>query len=180
MCLRAQRASGLDLSVLPQQPPQALAPPRNSSRSRVNYARENKAIILLMPLVKPFIQDPAPFHGIYEIEGAQRSRFIGVSRFQNQVSPACAVPTVIRAFCVYTASGEAVSVRDLWTPHYQIQRRILPRAAAEAVQPRRQKQVKEFNSLSHCITPLTIRQNPGTPWPALRWRRQLAPHLGGQ
>ncbi len=116
----------------------------------VNYARENKAIILFDAAYEAFIQDPAIPRSIYEIEGAQEVaiEFRSYSKTAGFTGVRCAYTVVPKALKAYTASGEAVSVRDLWTRRhttkfngvsYPVQR------AAEAVYSLEgQKQVKEL------------------------------------
>jgi len=83
----------------------------------VNYARDNKAILLFDAAYEAFIQHPDIPHSIYEIDGAQEVaiEFRSFSKTAGFTGVRCAYTVVPKALKAYTDSGQAVSVRDLWT-----------------------------------------------------------------
>jgi len=82
----------------------------------VNYAIENQALILFDAAYEAFIQDENLPHSIYEIEGADKVavEFRSYSKTAGFTGVRCAYTVVPKACTAYTASGEAVAVRDLW------------------------------------------------------------------
>jgi LL-diaminopimelate aminotransferase len=82
----------------------------------VDFARENKSLILYDAAYESFIQDPDLPKSIFEIAGAREVaiEFRSFSKTAGFTGTRCAytvVPTSCRA---YTAAGEARSVHDLW------------------------------------------------------------------
>lgn len=82
----------------------------------VNYALENKALILFDAAYEAFIQDEDLPHSIYEIEGADKVavEFRSYSKTAGFTGVRCAYAVVPKTCTAYTAAGDAVSVRDLW------------------------------------------------------------------
>ncbi|MES9836160.1 MAG: LL-diaminopimelate aminotransferase [Candidatus Thiodiazotropha sp.] len=82
----------------------------------VEYARDNKALILFDAAYEAFVQDPDLPRSIYEIEGAQEVavEFRSFSKTAGFTGTRCAYTVVPKACKAYTASGEAVSILDLW------------------------------------------------------------------
>ena len=89
---------------------------REQLRLWVDYALEQKALILFDAAYEAFIQDEDVAHSIYEIEGAEKVaiEFRSFSKTAGFTGVRCAYTVVPRACTAYTAAGVAVSVRDLW------------------------------------------------------------------
>ncbi len=82
----------------------------------VDYARENKAIILFDAAYEAFITDPEIPHSIFEIDGASEVaiEFRSFSKNVGFTGTRCAftvIPKSLRASC---SSGEEVSLHQLW------------------------------------------------------------------
>ncbi len=82
----------------------------------VDYARDNKALILFDAAYDAFIQDDRLPRSIYEVEGAREVaiEFRSFSKKAGFTGTRCAFCVVPRSCMAYTASGESVSVHDLW------------------------------------------------------------------
>ncbi|PVV20349.1 MAG: LL-diaminopimelate aminotransferase [gamma proteobacterium symbiont of Ctena orbiculata] len=82
----------------------------------VDYAKANKALILFDAAYEAFVQDETLPRSIYEIEGAQEVavEFRSFSKTAGFTGTRCAYTVVPEACKAYTASGEAVSIQDLW------------------------------------------------------------------
>ena len=115
----------------------------------VDYARENKALILYDSAYEAFIQDENVPHSIYEVEGAKEvaiefRSFSKTAGFTGVRMASCTVPKEV---CGYTRNGEKVHLNKLWDsrisakfngPSYISQR------GAEAVYTEEgQRQIKE-------------------------------------
>ena len=117
----------------------------------VNYAREQKALILFDAAYEAFIRDPAIPHSIYEIEGARdvAIEFRSFSKTAGFTGTRCAFAVVPKSCVGYTRTGEAVPLHPLWNRRhttkfngvaYPIQR------AAEAVySPEGRQQITAIN-----------------------------------
>lgn len=115
----------------------------------VDYAKENKSLILFDSAYESFIQDEDVPHSIYEIEGAKEVaiEFRSFSKTAGFTGIRCAYAVVPKNLKGYTKSGEEVLLNRLWTRRqgtkfngvsYPVQR------AAEAVYTEvGQKQIKE-------------------------------------
>lgn len=115
----------------------------------VDYAKQNKAIILFDSAYEAFISEENVPHTIYEIEGAKEVaiEFRSFSKTAGFTGIRCAYTVVPKALKGYTKSGEAVSLNSLWNRRhgtkfngvsYPVQR------AAEAVYSEEgQKQIRE-------------------------------------
>lgn len=115
----------------------------------VDYAKENKSLILFDSAYESFIQDEDVPHSIYEIEGAKEVaiEFRSFSKTAGFTGIRCAYAVVPKSLKGYTKSGEEVLLNRLWTRRqgtkfngvsYPVQR------AAEAVYTEvGQKQIKE-------------------------------------
>lgn len=115
----------------------------------VDYAKENKSLILFDSAYESFIQDEDVPHSIYEIEGAKEVaiEFRSFSKTAGFTGIRCAYAVVPKSLNGYTKSGEEVLLNRLWTRRqgtkfngvsYPVQR------AAEAVYTEAgQKQIKE-------------------------------------
>ena len=82
----------------------------------VNYARENRAIILFDAAYEAFITDPAIPHSIYEIEGAREVaiEFRSFSKTAGFTGTRCAFTVIPKGVNGYTAEGKAVAVNPIW------------------------------------------------------------------
>jgi len=82
----------------------------------VNYARENKAIILFDAAYEAFISDPGIPHSIYEIEGAKdvAIEFRSFSKTAGFTGVRCAFTVVPEQLKAYSQNGRAVEVNSLW------------------------------------------------------------------
>ncbi len=82
----------------------------------VDYARQNKAIILFDAAYEAFISDPAIPHSIYEIDGAKEVavEFRSFSKTAGFTGIRCALTVVPKALKAYTTDGAAVDVNPIW------------------------------------------------------------------
>lgn len=115
----------------------------------VDYAKENKSLILFDSAYEAFISEDDVPHTIYEIEGAKEVaiEFRSFSKTAGFTGVRCAYTVVPKELKAYTKSGEEVSLNPLWNRRhgtkfngvsYPVQR------AAEAVYSEEgQKQIKE-------------------------------------
>jgi LL-diaminopimelate aminotransferase len=115
----------------------------------VNYARENKAIILFDAAYEAYIREDNIPHSIYEIEGAKEVaiEFRSFSKNAGFTGTRCAYTVVPKEVMGYDLDGNAQSLNPLWNRRqttkfngvsYPIQ------AAAKAVySPEGQKEIKE-------------------------------------
>ncbi|MDA3925566.1 MAG: LL-diaminopimelate aminotransferase [Kiritimatiellae bacterium] len=82
----------------------------------VDYARENKSIILFDAAYEAFIRDPELPHSIYEIEGARdvAIEFRSFSKVAGFTGTRCAYTVVPKTLMGYTKKGEEVSLHAMW------------------------------------------------------------------
>lgn len=110
-------AESLDLIYLcfPNNPTGATIT-REQLAAWVDHARKHKALILFDAAYEAFIRDPALPHSIYEIPGAREVaiEFRSFSKTAGFTGVRCAYTVIPKDCMAWTASGEAVSVRDLW------------------------------------------------------------------
>jgi LL-diaminopimelate aminotransferase len=123
---------------------------REQLQAWVDYARENRSLILFDAAYEAFIRDDSLVHSIYEIPGAQdvAIEFRSFSKTAGFTGVRCAYAVVPKRCTAYTAAGKPVSVRDLWLRRhttkfngvsYPVQR------AAEAVySPEGQQEVRKL------------------------------------
>ena len=115
----------------------------------VDYAKENKSLILFDSAYESFIQDENIPHSIYEVEGAKEVaiEFRSFSKTAGFTGIRCAYAVVPKELKGYTKQGEDVDLNKLWNRRqgtkfngvsYPVQR------AAEAIYTKEgQKQIKE-------------------------------------
>lgn len=115
----------------------------------VDYAKENKSLILFDSAYESFIQDENIPHSIYEVEGAKEVaiEFRSFSKTAGFTGIRCAYAVVPKELKGYTKQGEDVELNKLWNRRqgtkfngvsYPVQR------AAEAIYTKEgQKQIKE-------------------------------------
>lgn len=110
-------AEPVDLVYLcyPNNPTGAVAT-REQLSKWVDYARQNKAIILFDAAYEAFISDPAIPHSIYEIDGAKEVavEFRSFSKTAGFTGIRCALTVVPKALKAYKADGAAVDVKAIW------------------------------------------------------------------
>jgi len=115
----------------------------------VNYAKENKSIILFDAAYEAFIQEEDIPHSIYEITGAKdvAIEFRSFSKTAGFTGTRCAYTVVPKTVMAYTAGGEAYPLNNLWnrrqTTKFNGVPYIIQRAAEAVYSPEGQKQVKE-------------------------------------
>lgn len=82
----------------------------------VNYAKENKAIILYDSAYERYITEENIPHSIYEIEGAKEVaiEFRSFSKTAGFTGIRCAYTVVPKELYAYTENGEKVSLNNLW------------------------------------------------------------------
>jgi LL-diaminopimelate aminotransferase len=89
---------------------------RSQLQTWVDFARENKALILYDAAYERFIQDSDLPKTIFEINGAREVaiEFRSFSKTAGFTGTRCAYTVVPTSCTAYTAGGEARSVHDLW------------------------------------------------------------------
>jgi LL-diaminopimelate aminotransferase len=82
----------------------------------VDYARENKTIILYDAAYEAYIQEDGVPHSIYEVEGAREVavEFRSFSKTAGFTGTRCAYTVVPRDVKVYDSQGKAHSLNPLW------------------------------------------------------------------
>ncbi|TAN10282.1 MAG: LL-diaminopimelate aminotransferase [Burkholderiaceae bacterium] len=90
---------------------------REQLKAWVDWARENKALILFDAAYEAYIRDEHLPHSIYEIPGAQEVaiEFRSYSKTAGFTGVRCAYAVVPKACTAWTAAGKPVAVRDLWS-----------------------------------------------------------------
>ena len=83
----------------------------------VDWARAEKALILFDAAYEAFIRDPALPHSIYECEGARECamEFRSFSKTAGFTGVRCGYTVVPKGLAAWTAKGEPVEMRPLWT-----------------------------------------------------------------
>jgi LL-diaminopimelate aminotransferase len=82
----------------------------------VDYAKENKALILFDAAYEAFIRDDSP-HSIFEIEGAKEVavEFRSFSKTAGFTGTRCAVTIVPKECMIYNNKNEKISLHSLWS-----------------------------------------------------------------
>jgi LL-diaminopimelate aminotransferase len=82
----------------------------------VDYARQNKVLILFDAAYEAFIRDPKIPHTIYEIDGAKEVaiEFRSFSKTSGFTGVRCAFTVVPKELKAYTQDGKAVDVAPIW------------------------------------------------------------------
>lgn len=96
--------------------PTGTALTRKELKKWVDYAKENKSVILFDAAYEVFISDEDVPHSIYEIEGAKEVaiEFKSYSKTAGFTGIRCAYVVVPKAVKAYTQNGEAVELNPLW------------------------------------------------------------------
>lgn len=114
----------------------------------VNYARENKSIILFDAAYEAFITEENVPHSIYEIEGAREVaiEFRSFSKTAGFTGTRCAYTIVPRNLMAFTKNGDAIALNRLWnrrhTTKFNGTSYVVQRAAEATYTPEGKKQVK--------------------------------------
>ncbi|MDN5324074.1 MAG: LL-diaminopimelate aminotransferase [Clostridia bacterium] len=115
----------------------------------VDYAKENKAIILFDAAYEAFIQETDIPHSIFEIEGAKdvAIEFRSFSKTAGFTGTRCAYTVVPKTVMAYTENGEAHSLNKLWnrrqTTKFNGVPYIIQKGAEAVYSPEGQQQIKE-------------------------------------
>ncbi|MEJ1409687.1 MAG: LL-diaminopimelate aminotransferase [Candidatus Sedimenticola sp. (ex Thyasira tokunagai)] len=135
----------------PNNPTGAMAT-KEQLKQWVDYARDNKALILYDAAYEAFVQDENMPRSIYEIEGAYEVaiEFRSLSKTAGFTGTRCAYTVVPKACMAYTESGEKVSVHSLWnrrhTTKFNSVSYPVQRAAEAVYSAEGQAQVRELIS----------------------------------
>ena len=115
----------------------------------VDYAIENKCIILFDAAYESFITDKNIPHSIYEVEGARKVaiEFRSFSKKAGFTGTRCAFTVIPKDLMAYTNSGEAKSLYALWyrrhTTKFNGVSYPVQKAAAAVYSPEGKKEVQE-------------------------------------
>lgn len=115
----------------------------------VDYAKENKAIILYDSAYEAFIREDDVPHSIYEIEGAKEVaiEFRSFSKTAGFTGTRCAYTVVPKEVVAYSSNGEAHQLNKLWnrrqTTKFNGVPYIIQQAAFAVYTEEGQKQIKE-------------------------------------
>lgn len=115
----------------------------------VNYARENKAIILFDAAYESYITEKDIPHSIYEIEGAKEVaiEFRSFSKNAGFTGTRCAYTVVPKELMAYDKEGNAQPVNPLWnrrqTTKFNGVSYPIQKAAAAVYTPEGQKEIGE-------------------------------------
>src|SRR5690606_15823581 len=83
----------------------------------VEYATNNKSLILFDAAYESFITNPDIPHSIYEISGAKNVaiEFRSFSKTAGFTGTRCAFTVVPKELCGYTSNGDKVELHRLWS-----------------------------------------------------------------
>ena len=115
----------------------------------VNYAKENKSIILFDSAYEAFITDDDIPHSIYEIEGAKdvAIEFRSYSKTAGFTGLRCAYTVVPNSVYGYTSEGKKISLNKLWnrrtTTKFNGVSYVIQRAAEATYSKEGKKQIDE-------------------------------------
>ena len=129
---------------LPNNPTGAVAA-REVLSKWVDFARNERAIILFDAAYEAFITDPDIPHSIYEIEGAKEVaiEFRSFSKTAGFTGIRCAFAVVPRQVKAYTKDGTAIEVNSLWSRRHSTKfngASYISQAGAAAVYSRQGKE----------------------------------------
>jgi LL-diaminopimelate aminotransferase len=114
----------------------------------VDYALENKALILFDAAYEAFIRDDQLPHSVYEVEGAEKVaiEFRSFSKTAGFTGTRCAYTVVPKECMAFTAAGAPVRLHDLWnrrhTTKFNSVSYPVQRAAEAVYSPEGQDQIK--------------------------------------
>ncbi len=118
----------------------------------VDYAREQKALILYDAAYEAFVRDESLPRSVYEVEGAREVaiEFRSFSKTAGFTGTRCACTVVPTDCMAYTEAGEKVSVHSLWnrrhTTKFNSVSYPVQRAAEAVYTPQGKAQVRELVS----------------------------------
>ena len=118
----------------------------------VDYARDNKAVILFDAAYEAYITEKDIPHSIYEVEGAKdvAVEFRSFSKTAAFTGTRCAYTVVPKSVVAYTRNGEAVPLNRLWnrrqTTKFNGTPYIVQRGAEAVYSEEGQKQIREMIS----------------------------------
>ncbi len=116
----------------------------------VNYAKENKAVILFDAAYEAYIQEEDVLHSIYEIEGAKEVaiEFRSFSKNAGFTGTRCAYTVVPKELMGYDSDGNPHSLNQLWyrrlTTKFNGVSYPIQVAASAIYSPQGQKEIKEL------------------------------------
>lgn len=123
---------------------------RETLQRWVDYARQEKAVILFDAAYEGYISDPSIPHSIYEMEGAKECaiEFRSFSKTAGFTGTRCAYTIVPRALKGETSNGESVELHKLWARRHSTKFNgvsyIIQRGAAAAYSDAGKAQVAEL------------------------------------
>ncbi len=123
---------------------------RDQLKIWVDYAIENKALILFDGAYEAFITEDDVPHSIYEIEGAKdvAIEFRSFSKTAGFTGTRCAYTVVPKTVMGYTKLGEKVALNRLWNRRHTTKFNgvpyIIQRAAEAVYSPQGKKEVKDI------------------------------------
>ena len=111
---------------------------RDQLKVWVDYAKENKSLILFDAAYEAFIREENVPHSIYEIEGAKEVaiEFRSFSKKAGFTGTRCAFTVIPKELKGYTAAGEPVSINQLWNRRHSTKFNGVPyivQKAAESI-----------------------------------------------
>ncbi|NLX77979.1 MAG: LL-diaminopimelate aminotransferase [Clostridiaceae bacterium] len=115
----------------------------------VDYARENRAVILFDSAYEAYITQPGIPHSIYEIEGAKEVaiEFRSFSKNAAFTGTRCAYTVVPKTVMGFAKSGEAIELNKLWNRRHSTKFNgvayIVQRGAEAVYSEEGQKQIRE-------------------------------------
>ena len=133
----------------PNNPTGAMAT-REQLKQWIDYAKENKALILYDAAYEAFVQEESLPRSIYEVEGAREVaiEFRSFSKTAGFTGTRCAYTVVPKECMAYTEAGEPVAVHGLWnrrhTTKFNSVSYPVQRAAEAVYSPEGKAQVKEL------------------------------------
>lgn len=122
---------------------------RDQLKVWVDYAVQNKVLILFDSAYEAFITESDVPHSIYEIEGAKQVavEFRSFSKTAGFTGTRCAYTVIPKELIAYTEAGEAVSLNKLWNRRHTTKFNgvpyIIQRAAEACFSEEGKRQVRE-------------------------------------
>jgi len=129
--------------------PTGTALPKSELKKWIDYARDQRAVILFDAAYEAYISEPDIPHSIYEIEGAKdvAIEFNSFSKLAGFTGTRCAYAVVPKSVMAYTGNGEAKSLNPLWnrrqTTKFNGVSYIVQRGAEAVYTPEGQQQIRE-------------------------------------
>lgn len=115
----------------------------------VDYAIQNKSLILFDGAYEAYITESDVPHSIYEIEGAKKVaiEFRSYSKTAGFTGTRCAYTVIPKELEAYTSKGEKISLNKLWNRRHTTKFNgvpyIIQRAAEACYSPEGKKQIKK-------------------------------------